>query len=51
MSAAAPAAQSPTPRAKQPPKLPPRASPLPEHDEELDDEELIKAIRQLAGLT
>ncbi len=29
----------------------PRIGPLPEHDEELDDEELIKMIRQLAGLS
>ncbi len=41
----------PTAESRQPRAVFSRTSPLPEHDEELDDEELIKAIRQLASLT
>ncbi len=41
----------PTAESRQPRAVFNRTSPLPEHDEELDDKELIKMIRQLAGLT
>ncbi len=41
----------PTAESRQPRAVFNRTSPLPEHAEELDDKELIKMIRQLAGLT